>query len=182
MNTEGPTLPCPCGAADPKRPAFLYLDEFQSFMNLPISPRDMLAKSRSLGLGMVLAHQDLGQLPHDLRSTILANARSKVVFQCAADDARVFAEEFGPQVSKHDLMNLGEFEAICRVATGGAVSGPITITTRRPQRSTGLADEIRAVSRERYGRPVAEVEAEIIARRQAPPPPRRSKLGEQGWG
>jgi hypothetical protein len=37
---------------------------------------------------MVLAHQHLDQLPEHIRSSVLANARSKVVFQTTYDDAR----------------------------------------------------------------------------------------------
>jgi len=52
-------------------------------------------RSRSYGLSMVLAHQHLDQLPERMRRAVLANARSKVVFQATADDARVLAREFG---------------------------------------------------------------------------------------
>ncbi len=164
-----------------ERPTFLYLDEFQDFVNLPIDPADMLAKARSLGLGMVLAHQHLGQLPVELRQAVLANARSKIVFQTTADDARVFTREFGRQVDEHDFMNLGKYEVICRLVTGDGVSAPVTGTTRPPVARTGLAQEVRALSRKRYGRPVATVEAEIGRRRSSGASPRRPKLGGMEW-
>jgi type IV secretory pathway TraG/TraD family ATPase VirD4 len=95
------------GAANPARPTYLFLDEFQDFLNLPVDAESLLVQARSFGLAMVLAHQHLDQLPDHIRSAALANARSKVVFQTTFDDARVFAREFGRAVSEEDFMNLG---------------------------------------------------------------------------
>lgn len=170
-------------SADHSRPLFLYLDEFQDFLQLPIDPGDMFAKARGFGLSITAAHQDLGQLPVELRQAVLANARSKAVFQCAADDARTFAREFGRSVSDEDFMNLGAFEVLMRLATEEGVSQPVTGVSQPPSRPTGLAAEVKARSRERYGRPLAEVEAAIDARRQAaePAPKKRPRLGGTAW-
>jgi hypothetical protein len=46
----------------PTKPNYLYLDEFSSFMNLPVDIQSILSKSRSNNLGMVLAHQDFSQI------------------------------------------------------------------------------------------------------------------------
>lgn len=168
-----------------KRPSFLYLDEFQDFLNLPVPAADMLAKLRSFGLGLVLAHQDLDQLGRvrGLEQAVLANARSKVVFQTSARDARTMQREFGRLVSEDDFINLGGFEAIVRIATETGVSSPITIATSPPSKTTNIANAVKAASRTKYGRPVAEVEAEIDARRrvagQKSPKP---NLGTQKWG
>ena len=158
------------GAADPKNPTFLYLDEFQDFLNLPISPQDMFAQARSLGLSMTVAHQFMGQLSRELQEATLANARSKVVFQTSADDARLFSREFGRAVDDHDLMHLGPYEVILRLATSDGMSMPVTGVTQAPGRPVGLGNQVRKLSREKYGRPVSEVEEEISNRR---------KLGEQ---
>jgi hypothetical protein len=107
-----------------QRPLFLYLDEFQDFLQLPIGPADLFVKARGFRMGITAAHQDLGQLPVDLRQAVLANARSKVVFQTAADDAHSFAREFGRSVSDEDFLNLGEFEVLMRLATKEGISQP----------------------------------------------------------
>lgn len=166
------------------RPTFLYLDEFQDFMNLPIDPEDMLAKARGFGLGMVLAHQHLDQLPTSMKQAILTNARSKVVFQTGAADASVMSREFGSRVSDQDFINLGPYEAVSRIATDGGVSAPFTLATNAPAARLGLGQRVRDLSRDRYGRSVAEVEAEIEARRITAKPStrRRPKLsGADGW-
>jgi hypothetical protein len=166
-----------------RKPLYLFLDEFQDFLQLPIDPGDMFAKARGFGLSITAAHQDLGQLPVELRQAVLANARSKVVFQTAADDARVFAREFGRSVSEEDLMSLGQWETLMRLATGEGVSQPVTGKALPPSETTRLAQEVRIRSRARYGRPVAAVEAEIDARRQAAeaPPKKKPRLGGQTW-
>lgn len=167
-----------------KQPVFLYLDEFQSFLNLPIAPEEMLAKARSFGLGMVLAHQHLGQLPMELRSAVMANARSKVCFQLSADDAMSFTREFGRSVDREDFMNLGAYEVICRLAAGANVSQPVTGITRPPTTPIGLATTVKSRSRNRYGRPVHLVESEIEDRRRPAIEAtniRRPKLGPVEW-
>jgi len=155
------------GASSPSSPTFLYLDEFQDFLNLPIAAQDMFAQARSKGLPMTVAHQFMGQLSRDLQDAVLANARSKVVFQTSSDDARLFAREFGRSVEDHDLMHLGPYEVIVRLATRDGVSAPVTGVTQPSSRPVGLANEARRLSREKYGRPVSDVEVEINARRNA---------------
>lgn len=164
------------------RPVFLYMDEFQNFVKLPTSPADMLAQSRSFGLGMVLAHQHLGQLDHELRDAVLANARTKVVFQTTTNDARVMAGEFGRQVAAEDFLNLGRFEAIARIATQEGVSQPLTLLTKPPGKSTHVSRQVRELSRATYGRKVADVDAEIEARRQPKEKVRRRPPAADTWG
>ncbi|WP_327313332.1 type IV secretory system conjugative DNA transfer family protein [Streptomyces sp. NBC_01235] len=175
------------GVADPSNPTMLYLDEFQDFMNLPISPADWFAQARSRGLAVTVAHQYLGQLSTELQASTQTNCRSKVVFQTAADEARDFARQFGRSVSADDFLNLSRYEILTRLATEDGVSSPVSGVTLPPGDPTGFADEVRRLSRERYGRPAAEVEAEIRRRRngrvepadsgQPAPPPRRRRFG-----
>lgn len=169
----------------PARPMYLYLDEFQDFLTLPIDPEDMLAKARGYGLGMTLAHQHLAQLSPEMRQAVMANARTKVMFQASADDARAMAREFGNSVTENDFMNLAKFEAIARISTGDGVSAPVTLATHEPARGYGFASSIRTVSRNTYGRPAGEVEIEIDRRRTASnvqkPKRGRPKLGGDGW-
>ena len=172
------------GAANPARPTYLFLDELQDFLNLPIDAESLLVQARSFGLSLVLAHQHLDQLPDSIRSAVLANARSKVVFQTTFDDARVFAREFGRAVSEEDLMNLGPYEVFCRFATGEGISAPVSGETLPPAEPKGLASEVRHRSRERYGRAAADITTDIARRRTpraAPTPRKRPRLGGTTW-
>jgi hypothetical protein len=165
------------------RPNFLYLDEFQDFINLPVNPEDMLAKARGFGLGMTLAHQHLAQLPPDMRGAILSNARSKVVFQTTADDARVMVREFGAHLEPEDFMHLGKYEALARVATGEGIAAPFSFASAAPAPGTGMSRDIVKWSRQRYGRPLEQVEAELENRHrldEGEKQRQRPKIG--GWG
>lgn len=166
------------------QPTYLLLDEFQDFVQLPLEPADMLAKARSRKLGIVAAHQDLGQLPIELRQVILANARSKVVFQTTADDARIFTREFGRSVTDADFLNLGQYEVLCRLVTDSGVSAPVSGITLPPARTRPWSSEVRTLSRERYSRGASVVEAEIASRRSPKNQSnsRRPQLGGQEWG
>ena len=53
-------------------------------MDLP----DVLVQARGLGIGLVLAHQHLGQLDPGVRSAVLANAGSRMAFRLDHDDAQ----------------------------------------------------------------------------------------------
>jgi hypothetical protein len=57
-------------------------------------------KRAAITLGLVLAHQHLGQLTSATREAIVANARTRVVFQCGLDDARALAAEFEPALGE----------------------------------------------------------------------------------
>jgi hypothetical protein len=157
------------GAANPARPTMLYLDELQDFINLPIAASDWFAQARSLGLAVTVAHQHLGQLTRELQDATKTNARSTVVFQTSADEARDFARQFGRSVSEDDFVNLGRFEVLVRLATSAGVSSPMSAVTLPPVEPTGFAEEVRRLSRQTYGRPAADVEAEIRQRRGAQP-------------
>lgn len=150
------------------RPTFLYLDEFQDFVRLPVNPEDMLAKARSFGLGMTLAHQHLGQLPEELKQAVLSNARSKVVFQTTNKDAGIMSREFGNSVADQDFMTLGKYEAIARIATGEGISSPLTLTTNAPSKSTIDGRYVAQVSRDRYGRRIEDVYTEMENRYKRP--------------
>jgi energy-coupling factor transporter ATP-binding protein EcfA2 len=134
-----------------RRPVMAYLDEFQHFVHLPTPMPSMLAEARGLGLGLTLAHQHLDQLGDEARHAVLANTRSRVVFQLPAGDAQVMAREMGTILSADDLQGLGAFEVACQLFAAGTTQAPATGKTRALDPSTADADAIRRVSRERFG-------------------------------
>ena len=128
-----------------------------------------LAQAAGYGVGFVLAHQFVGQLPTEIRQAVLGTVASKIAFQCAAEDARTFAREFGPPVEPEDLQGLPAFTAYAALSTGTVVLPAVSLTTLpRPAASSDGA-EIREESRRRYGAPIAEVEKAISFRRETPP-------------
>jgi hypothetical protein len=150
--------------SDQRQPVMAYLDEFQHFVHLPTPMPSMLAEARGLGLGMTLAHQHLDQLGDEAKHAVLANARSRVVFQLPSADARVMSREMGTILSADDLQGLGAFEVACQLFAAGTTQAPATGKTRALPPPCADPDAIRAISRERYGVDQSTVEMAIRER------------------
>lgn len=148
-----------------RHPFGLYVDEFQDFAAAPVPWDEMFAQGRKYGLALTVAHQNLEQLPKELREIALANARSKAVFALSASDARVMERLFKPALAAADLQALDAYSVAALVALdSGGTARPVTLTTPPPPASTGSAAKVREASRSHYARPRREVEAELRAR------------------
>ena len=144
-----------------RHPVVVYADEFQDYVHLPTDMADALAQARGLGVGLVLAHQHLAQLPANLRAAVLANARSRVCFQLSGEDANVFAKFSNEKLKAIDFQRLRRFEGYVQLVAGGEVMDFASIRTLPLPALTSDPQAVRESSQRRYGRPVAEVEAEI---------------------
>ncbi len=146
----------------------LVVDEVQDTLRSTADLADVLAMARSARVSVSAAHQNLAQLPSELRSALAANARSKVVFQCGSDDARVLAAQLGGEVTPADLQSLPAFEAYFAPCVGGAVQPPASLRTLPLPPATADPGAVLGASRARYGRDRTEVEAEMAARQLGP--------------
>ena len=113
-----------------RRDAALVIDECHNFLNLPYSIDDLLAEARGLRLSLTLAHQNLAQLPPELRAGITANARNKLIFTVGADDARDLARHTQPHLDDYDLAHLDAFHAAARLLDHAALTPAFTLRTR----------------------------------------------------
>lgn len=167
----------------PEKPNFLYLDEFQVMTRLPTGLDDMLNRARKHNLGVVMGTQYLEDVPMELKNAVINNARSRVIFQSSAREARVWQSEFGKTLNETDFMRIRQYEAVAQLATSSGLTAPVTLKARPPLPPTGLAKEARRLSRERYGRPIAQVEAEMKGRRVSdrPPSSKRLNIGIKEW-
>src|SRR5947208_12897931 len=148
-------------APERRHPVVVYADEFQDYVHLPTDMADALAQARGLGVGLTLAHQHLAQLPASLRAAVFANARSRVCFQLAGDDAQTMARFSGGLLEPNDFQRLRRFEAYAQLVVAGEVTDFASLRTLPLPAASSDPQAIRRLSRERYGRPVDEVEAEI---------------------
>lgn len=141
-----------------------YVDECQNFLNLPGSLEDMLAEARGYRLGLTLAHQELGQLPADLRKAVSANARTKVYFSASPDDAVSLQQHTLPVLGAYDLTHLGAYQAVVRPLVGAKEQGAATVRTRPlPPGIAGRATQAREAARchgAKDGAPPSEVRGE----------------------
>jgi hypothetical protein len=153
-----------------RHPFGLIVDEVQDFAAAPVPWGEMFSQGRKYGLALTAAHQNLDQIPRELREVILANARSKVVFTLSPSDARVMERLFAPSLSAADLQALPAHTIAALVALDdGSTARPVTLTTPPPPKGCGVAEQVRQASRHNYARPRAEVEAELRRQVEAKP-------------
>jgi hypothetical protein len=163
--------------------AALYVDEFHNVLHLPQTYEELLAEARGYRLALTLAHQNLAQLPRELREAMSANARSKVYFACSPEDAQVLERHVAPELSAYDLSHLGGFQAAARLVTGGVEAPACTLVTRPlPAPSPRRAARLRAAARAQYGRTAAQRRAETNRRQLHHQDPLPSGAGHRGDG
>jgi hypothetical protein len=129
-----------------RRDATLYIDECQNFLTLANSLDTMLAEARKYRLSLVLSHQDLAQFPRDLLAAASANARNKIYFSVAPEDARVLARHTLPELDEHDLAHLDAYTAVARLVVDGRQTPAFTMRTRPPKPVIGEATAIRTTA------------------------------------
>jgi hypothetical protein len=148
-----------------RRDAALYVDEAHNFLTLPGSVEDMLAEARGFRLGMVLAHQNLTQLPRDTQAAISANARSKICFNVDPADARELSRHMRPELDEHDLAHLDVHTAAARLLVGNRELPAFTFTTNPPPEVVGETTAVRQACAAAHTRPAAEPPMQQVARR-----------------
>jgi hypothetical protein len=159
-----------------------FIDEWQTFVHLPTPTAEVLAAARGLGLGMVLAHQNMDQLPAESRQAVLNNARSRVMFQLSSGDARLLARELGGVMTADDLQGLGQYEVAVQLFARGSTQPVATGKTRAVGTSISSPEELRSMSRRLYGVDRADVERQLRERqvtRVDAPTGRRRRSGSE---
>jgi len=136
---------------DPTRrhPVFIYVDEFQDYLKLPVDFADALAQGRGLGVGLVLSHQYLHQLDPATRTAVLHNAQSRVAFRLAHEDAVALAGPAGPKAE--DFEGLTAYDAYAQLVVGGTVGRWLSLRSRPLPPVSSNAGELCKRSATTYG-------------------------------
>ncbi|OLE55416.1 MAG: hypothetical protein AUG51_02865 [Acidobacteria bacterium 13_1_20CM_3_53_8] len=129
-----------------RHPYYLYVDEFQNFTSTAFEK--ILSEARKYQLCLTLAHQFVSQLDESQRKAIFGNVGTAIMFSLGAEDANALKYQIG-NYEPTDLINLPEFEALCRPATSVADTFNF-ITLPPPAQAQGFADDIIKQTRERY--------------------------------
>lgn len=146
-----------------RRDAVCYIDEAHNVLNLAGSVTDMLAEARGYHLSLVLAHQNLTQLPRDTQLALSANARNKIYFSCSPEDATQLAHHTEPELDAHDHAHLDAYTAAVRLVVAARQTAAFTMRTRPPLPVVGEALALRqAIARPGPHKPTA---IEHLARR-----------------
>ena len=105
-------------------PFYLYIDEFQNFASESFT--DILSGARKYKLALILAHQNLAQVPKELKASIMANCAIQVCFRVSRDDAQIMAKELmtplyrqppGWEINVQDLQELEDRRCYCLLYT-----------------------------------------------------------------
>ncbi len=157
-------------------PFFLYIDEFQNFATETFS--EILSEARKYGLGLIVAHQFLRQIPDSLGHALFGNVGTLVSFRISAEDAKYMAGHFDPYVWAYDLANLWVREAYAKMLVKWQVRDPLSIRTRYVADVTvdhAYLKSLYTLSRRKYARSLAEARQAVVEKRET-----LSKLEEFG--
>lgn len=130
---------------------FLYVDEFQNFATESFNK--ILSEARKYRLNLILANQYIAQIPEEVQKAIFGNCGTMASFVMGADDAQVFMKEFGDRYSTDDLVSLGRYQILNKLAIDNIISPPFPAHTLNLASSNNQnREKVIKVSRERWAR------------------------------
>lgn len=140
-----------------RRDFFLYVDECHNVIHESFA--ELLAEARKYRLGLVLCTQYTEQLQRDwvgrrdtLLSGILGNVGMILSFRLGLEDAQILAGVFAPIFSKHDLLELPNWEGYLKLHLGSSNIPALNLWTIPPKfiRNPDKVEQLRDLSRKRY--------------------------------
>lgn len=152
-----------------RRDFFLYVDEFQNFATEAFA--SILSEARKYRLSLVLAHQYINQLEEvtasglstKVKDSVFGNVGTIITFRVGAEDAEFLENEFMPDFTLNDLVNLPKYYVYIRLMIDGLTSRPFSAITLSPpvKPLKNYEEKIINVSRERYGTKKETIEEKI---------------------
>lgn len=146
---------------------YLYVDEFQNFATDSFA--NILSEARKYRLSLILAHQYIGQLVHEMntrvRDAVFGNVGTLITFRVGAEDAEFLEKEFEPDFMANDLVNLAKANVYIKLMIDGITSRPFSAKGMPPVLLPAQAyiDEIIEHTRRVYATPIKTVEKKIAA-------------------
>lgn len=139
---------------------YLLVDEFQHFANSAFIT--ILSEARKYRLALTLSHQYLDQVPAEISEAVFGNVGSLAAFRIGAGDVGRVGKEFAPAFDGQDLVHLPNHHFCARLARRHGTAPAFSARTLVPAADTAIPDQILQGSRDRWSRPRAEVELEIL--------------------
>jgi hypothetical protein len=136
---------------DQRVPFFAHVDEFQTFSSDAFA--SLLSEARKFATHFCLANQYTDQLQAAVRSAVIGNAGTLVVFRVGSRDSELLASEFR-SMERGALADQEPFTAWLRRGNG---QERIFVAPKQ-YAQLGTADAIRGQSRQRFGRPARAIE------------------------
>lgn len=147
---------------------YLYMDEFYNFATQSINV--ILSEARKYRLCLIMAHQFIKQLEETIRDAVFGNVGTMVVARISPEDAEssVIKTKFEPIITPYDIANIDNMNAYISMLVNEQVGRPCNMRIRlemvKGHGSKEMYDGLVQLTRLKFGRPKAEIEAEIQQR------------------
>lgn len=142
---------------------YLYIDEFQNVTTDSIAT--ILSEARKYRLALTVAHQYIEQLEDNIKNAVFGNVGNMLIYRVSPENATVFEKQLAPTFTPADILKLENFNAYAKILVNGVPEKAFNLRIPPPPRGNlDIADKVKELSYLTYGRPRAEVEAEIMAR------------------
>jgi hypothetical protein len=135
-------------------PFFVHVDEFQTFSSDAFA--SLLSEARKFATHFVLANQYTDQLPSAVRSAVIGNAGTLVVFRVGGRDAELLAPEFRP-MEEGTLADQAPYTAWLRRGIGR----DRIFAEPKLYEPLGTVEVIQYQSRQRFGRLRHSIEKQL---------------------
>ncbi len=153
---------------DARRDFFLYVDEFQNFATPDFA--QILSEARKYRLNLIVANQFVGQMEEEVKNAIFGNVGTLIAFRVGVTDANYLQHEFQPVFAEADLINVERYNTYVKTIVNGEPATPFSMDLTRDLnkekalKNLRVSELIRELSRLKYGRDMAVIEAEIAQR------------------
>lgn len=146
---------------------YLYIDEFQNFITDSIAT--ILSEARKYRLNLIIAHQYVGQLVKNgdtkIKDAVFGNVGTMYVARIGPEDSDIFQKIFAPEFTPYDLINSDKYTWYVKMIADNSQLKPFTMNINIVGNGDReLASAIKELSRLKYGRDRAIVEADITER------------------
>ena len=145
-------------------PTLVYIDEAADYFDRNIGT--ILSSARKYKVGMILAHQYLGQLDPKLLEAFSANTSIKFAGGVSAKDARAFAQMMGCEAALIEAQDKGCFAASFRGLSKAAfpIRFPLGYMEAMPSMNRVEFEHLREKMRQRYAVPISQHATSIAER------------------
>lgn len=146
-----------------RRDFYLYIDEFQNYTTDSIAT--ILSEARKYRLNLTIAHQYIAQLKDNIREAVFGNVGNLIAMRVGPPDAEVLVKHFGLVFNERDLISIENLNAYIKILVNGQPTEPFNIKfTWAEGGSSEVRDQMKELSRLKFGRDLQEVENEIVSR------------------
>jgi type IV secretory pathway TraG/TraD family ATPase VirD4 len=141
---------------------YLYIDEFHNIVTEAFE--NLLSEARKYGLCLTVAHQYMGQLLPKVKSAVLGNSGTIIVFRVGGEDAVILKPEMAPIFDVKDMINLSTQEFYIKMTIDGETYDPFSAETLKvlPAPHPSFKNKIIESSRQKYTIP-ADSAKKLIA-------------------